>query len=89
MPGQAMFEIDAFGDNLIRLDAYALEQPLRVLLRERFNEDFWRNPATGKWLTNFASHGQREDAMQVAKACGSETPSLAEAALHRVAVMGA
>ena len=87
--GQAMYEIDAFGDRLLQLDAFALEQVMRAELQERFNEDFWRNPATGRWVMDFASRGQHDDAPVVAKSLGVEKMPLAEAALHRVTVMGA
>jgi hypothetical protein len=87
--GAALFEIDAFGDALVRLDAYALEHRLRGLMRERFNEDFWRNPATGRWLMDLASRGQQHDAPALTTSLGLEAPSLAAAAQERVALMGA
>ncbi len=87
--GQELYEIDPFGDRLLHLDAFALEQVMRAHLQERFNEDFWRNPATGRWLTELASRGQHDDAPVVAKSLGVESASLAEAARHRVLVMGA
>jgi len=87
--GQALYEIDPFGDRLLQLDAFALEQVMRRHLQERFNEDFWRNPATGRWLTDLASRGQHDDAPVVVKGLGAEAASLAEAAHHRVVVMGA
>jgi hypothetical protein len=87
--GQALLEVDAFGDRLVELDAFALEQVMRGHLQERFNEDFWRNPATGRWLTELASRGLHDDATVVAKNLGVESASLADAARHRVQVMGA
>lgn len=87
--GQTLFDIDAFGDRLITLDAFALEQAMRAMLQERFNEDFWRNPATGRWLTDLASRGQHDDAPVVAKSLGLGELSLTGAAHHRVLVMGA
>ncbi len=87
--GGTLFDIDAWGDRLIQLDAFALEHVMRCHLQERFNEDFWRNPATGRWLVDLASRGQRDDLPVVARLLGFETPSLSEAAHHRVAVMGA
>ncbi len=86
--GATLFEIDAFGDRLQSLDAFALEQLMRSFLRERFNEDFWRNPATGRWLVDLAGRGQHDDAPVVAKLLGGEL-SLSGAAQHRVLVMGA
>ncbi len=87
--GEALFAIDPFGDHLRALDAYALADTLRLVLRERFNEDFWRNPATGRWLMELASRGQHDDGPAVAKGLGVEALSLAAAAAHRVSVMGA
>ena len=87
--GQTLFEVDPFGDRLLTLDAFALEQVMRRHLQERFNEDFWRNPATGRWLADLASRGQHDDATVVARSLGVESASLAEAAHHRVLVMGA
>ncbi len=87
--GGTLFEIDAFGDHALRLDAYGLEHVMRRNLLERFNEDFWRNPATGRWLTELASRGQRDDAVLVGKSLDAPELSLADAARHRVTVMGA
>lgn len=87
--GEALFAVDPFGDHLRALDAYALADTLRLVLRERFNEDFWRNPATGRWLTDLASRGQHDDAPAVVKGLGVEALSVAAAAAHRVSVMGA
>ena len=87
--GHALLEVNAFGDRLVELDAFALEQVMRAHLQERFNEDFWRNPATGRWLTELASRGLHDDATTVAKSLGVEALSLTDAARHRVSVMGA
>ena len=73
----------------MKVDAFALEHTWRAHLRERFNEDFWRNPATGRWLVDLAARGQREDAVTHAKQLGAAGLQLTEAAQHRVAVMGA
>lgn len=88
-PSPALFEADPFGDQLLKLDAFALEHVMRRSLQERFNEDFWRNPAAGRWLTELASRGQRDDAMTLAQELGAPSVSLAEAAGHRVQLMGA
>jgi len=87
--GEALFAVDLFGDVLLKVDAFALEHTWRAHLRERFNEDFWRNPATGRWLVDLAARGQREDAVTHAKQLGAAGLQLTEAAQHRVAVMGA
>jgi hypothetical protein len=70
------------------LRGWALEAVLLDRLRERFNEDFWRNPATGRWLKELSAKGQRDDAAEVAKALGG-TLSLEAAGARLVKVMGA
>jgi hypothetical protein len=87
--GHALLAIDGFGDQLLQLDAYALEHVMSSSLRERFNEDFWRNPATGRWLVELAGRGQRDDAVSVAQQLHNSQLSLSAAAQYRVAVMGA
>ncbi len=87
--GVGPFDADVHCDSALRLDAFALEHTLRAELRERFNEDFWRNPATGRWLLDFASTGQRDDAQTVAKNLGVEKLDVLAAANERVAIMGA
>jgi hypothetical protein len=50
------------------LRAWQLQAVLEVALTERFNEDWWRNPATGPWLTGeLLSQGQRESATEIAE----------------------
>lgn len=87
--GAGSFEADLHGDALLRLDGAALGEAWRAELRERFNEDFWRNPATGTWLLDLAARGQRDDAEGLAKALGHATLPLAEAARERVRIIGA
>ncbi|MFO0594557.1 MAG: hypothetical protein U0228_04615 [Myxococcaceae bacterium] len=87
--GEALFAVDAFGDRLLHLDGVALAHMVRSVLRERFNEDYWRNPATGRWLLELAGRGQREDAVVVSKQLGASGLELAQAAQVLVAVMGA
>ncbi|MFZ5441329.1 MAG: hypothetical protein ACOZQL_15075 [Myxococcota bacterium] len=88
--GATLFAVDAFGDALRRLDAFALAFAMREQLLERFNEDFWRNPATGRWLLGLASAGQRDDAAALCQQLtGAPELPLARAAGHRVLVMGA
>jgi hypothetical protein len=70
------------------LRGWALEAVLFDRLRERFNEDYWRNPATGRWLKDLSAKGQRDDAAEVAKALGG-TLSLEAAGARIVKVMGA
>lgn len=87
--GTGLYEADVNNDAALTLDAFALEHVFRAELRERFNEDFWRNPATGRWLVDLASHGQRDDVTVIAKSHGVEKLEPLAAAKDRVAVMGA
>lgn len=88
--GETLLAVDAFGDRALELDAFALAFAMRQFLLERFNEDFWRNPATGRWLLGLASAGQRDDAVAVCRqTTGAPELPLAQAAGHRVLVMGA
>lgn len=52
------------------LRGFALEARLHSVLREHFNEDFWRNPAAGAWLTRLFSRGQRDDAEGLSRELG-------------------
>jgi len=70
------------------LRGWALEAVLLTRLRERFNEDFWRNPAAGRWLKELSQRGQRDDASEIARQLGSEL-QLETAGARLVKVMGA
>lgn len=87
--GGAPFEVDVLGEALLELDACALATAMRAWLLERFNEDYYRNPAAGRWLVELAGRGQRDDATTVAKALGAAALDPVEAGLRRVQVMGA
>ncbi len=81
--------VELTAPSLQRLDAWALSGHLHEHLQERFNEDYWRNPATGSWLSGFAQRGQRDDAPAVARTLGPTALAITAAARRRVAVMGA
>ena len=93
--GRAFTGLDRWGRSAQVLDAFSLEQVLHGTLLERFNEDFYRNPATGRWLPDLASRGQRDDAAVLASSvAGLKEPtrdvlSLTAAAKRRVDLMGA
>lgn len=74
---------------LTSLDAWALEAVLAHELRERFNEDWWRNPAAGRFLQGLASRGTTDDAASVAASLGHRALELTDAVRRRVLVMGA
>ena len=48
------------------LRAWQLEALLASSLRERFDEDWYRNPRCGAWLLELFSRGQRDDAVALA-----------------------
>ena len=72
------------------LRAWAFEARLHKVMLERFNEDFWRNPAAGTYLKQLFAQGQREDADQLARHLGKQAPlSLSDASTRLVRVMAA
>lgn len=77
------------GEDEAALDAWALEGRLHQTLNEKFNEDYWRNPAAGRWLVDQWAKGQREDALQTAKFLGDSELDVLRPARRRVAAMGA
>jgi hypothetical protein len=66
----------------------ALEAPLHAYLRERFNEDYWRNPAAGRWLKEFAAAGLT-DTRAVSRKFKLEALPLASAGERLVQVLNA
>jgi hypothetical protein len=93
--GRTFTGLDRWGHSTRVLDGFSLEQVLHTTLLERFNEDYYRNPATGRWLLDLASRGQRDDAMTLASWVAElatpsrEVLSLTAAAKRRVDRMGA
>ncbi len=54
------------------LRAWQLQAVLNDALRERFNEDWWRNPNAGPWIeAELFGHGQRELATEQAERIGA------------------
>jgi hypothetical protein len=84
-----LLDTDVFAGDAVTLDAFALEQALHTTLTARFNEDFWRNPSAGRWLSEFAAKGQRDDAAVAATALGASSLTVTASAQRRIAVMGA
>ncbi len=86
-----LLDTDVWVNDVLALDAWALEHVMHSTLTARFNEDFWRNPAAGRWLTDFAAKGQRDDAGVIATTLGAKSleVSLNAAAVRRITVMGA
>jgi hypothetical protein len=55
------------------LRAWQLQALVNAALTERFNEDWYRNPATGAWLTGeLLARGQRDTADELAALLGGE-----------------
>jgi hypothetical protein len=60
-PADALVDVDPrfYGARYLR--AWQLQAALGTTLTERFDEDWWRNPASGPWLAaEVLAHGQRE-----------------------------
>ncbi len=87
--GSAWLELDVLAPALASLEAWALEARLVEVLRERFNEDWWRNPAAGRFLQGMAGAGATESAAQVGARLGATPARAVDAVRRRVAVMGA
>ncbi len=87
--GYYLFDVDAQLSATRYLRAWALEARLHAFLCGRYNEDFWRNPATGTYLKGLFARGQRDDAETLAKQLGGDRLSLADAGDRLVRVMAA
>jgi len=63
----AFVDLDARYYSTRYLRAWQLQAILNDALRAQFDEDWWRNPATGPWLIReLFAEGQREDAEEIA-----------------------
>jgi hypothetical protein len=71
------------------LRGWALEARLARHLTGRFNEDYWRNPATGAWLRTLFARGGGLEAETLAQELGGQPLSLPEAGARLVAVLNA
>lgn len=87
--GRAFLETEPLAPALTTLDAWALEAHLAHVLRERFNEDWWRNPAAGRFLVGLAGKGSTENATAWAETLGNGPLSVVDASRRRVVIMGA
>jgi hypothetical protein len=54
---------------------------------ERFNEDFWRNPAASTWLKGLFSRGGTDDAEALSTEVSGTGLSLPEAGARLVAIL--
>lgn len=55
-----------------QLRAWMLWAVLRPVLRERYDEEWYRNPAAGPFLGELLAGGQREDASRLARELGAD-----------------
>jgi hypothetical protein len=66
-PTDAFIDMDPRYYSTRYLRAWQLQAVLNEALTERFNEDWWRNPAAGPWMiAELFSEGQREGAHELA-----------------------
>ena len=73
-PADAFLDLDPRFYSTRYLRAWQLQAVLDASLTERFNEDWWRNPAAGPWLTGeLLSQGQRESAGEIAERAAGVT----------------
>lgn len=67
-PVDAFIDLDPRYYSTRYLRAWQLQAVLESALVERFDEDWWRNPAAGPWLTTeLLAEGQRETASELAE----------------------
>lgn len=77
-PADAFVDVDPRFYSVRYLRAWKLQAVLSDALRVRFNEDWFRNPAAGPWLTQeLFSAGQRELADELAQRVAGQTLSFA------------
>ncbi len=86
-PGFFLFDVEPRLSSARSLRAWALETRLTAQLTERFNEDFWRNPAASSWLTGLFSRGGMDDAEALATELTGGGLSLPEAGVRLVALL--
>ncbi|WAM27876.1 peptidase M3 [Myxococcus sp. NMCA1] len=69
------------------LRSWALETQLTARLTERFNEDYWRNPAAAAWLKGLYARGGTDDAEGLATETSGTPLALPEAGERLVAIL--
>jgi hypothetical protein len=69
----AFLDLDSRFYSTRYLRAWQLQAVLDEGLTERFNDDWWRNPAAGPWIVGeLFSEGQRETATEIARRAAGE-----------------
>jgi hypothetical protein len=85
--GFFLFDVDPQLHVTRYLRSWALETRLTTRLRERFNEDFWRNPAARQWLQGLFARGGTDDAEALAQELSGTALSLHEAGARLVSLL--
>ncbi|RKH03973.1 peptidase M3 [Corallococcus sp. CA047B] len=86
-PGFFLHDVDSQLYVTRYLRAWALETRLTAHLLERFNEDFWRNPAAFAWLKGLFARGGAADAEGLATEVSGTPLALPEAGARLVAIL--
>ncbi len=86
-PGFFLHDVDSQLYVTRYLRAWALETRLTAHLLERFNEDFWRNPAAFTWLKGLFARGGAADAEGLATEVSGTPLALPEAGARLVAIL--
>ena len=85
--GFFLFDVDPQLYVTRSLRAWALETRLSAQLTGRFNEDWWRNPAAGRWLQGLFARGGTDDAETLAREVSGQELTLPEAGDRLVALL--
>jgi hypothetical protein len=75
-PELYLFDVDPFFYAALYLRAWIFEAQLRDLLRERFDEEWYRNDRTGPFLLALWRQGQRHTVEELAAELGLGAPSI-------------
>jgi hypothetical protein len=86
-PGFFLFDVDPQLYSARYLRAWAPEARLTAWLKERFNEDFWRNPSASTWLRGLFSRGGTGDAEALSTELTGAGLSVPEAGARLVAIL--
>lgn len=86
-PGFFLYDVDPQLHSARYLRAWALETRLTARLTERFNEDFFRNPAAASWLKGLYARGGTDDAEALATELSGTALSIPEAGARLVAIL--
>ncbi len=76
-PREALWEVDVELECVWQLRAAALAAVHEEVLRDRFDEDWFRNPAAGGYLRDLFANGRRHTADELARQLGARSLTLA------------